>query len=129
MKTVYRIERHDGTGMYRCANNSTVSALDIMGYDDMQHPMPDDDSLLAKRRVIEGVSDIQLRLYRFGFDSVRQVRNWVYKDAWLIALHDSGFVISEYLCNDYDVIVGHTQAIFKNEIEKESFSILEYFKV
>ena len=128
MKTVYRIELPDGTGMYRCGTNS-VGAGDIFDFNEVQHSIPDDDSLLAKRRVIEGVSDIQLRLYRFGFDSVRQVRNWVYKDAWLIALHDSGFVISEYLCNDYDVIVGHTQAIFKNEIEKESFSILEYFKV
>jgi hypothetical protein len=127
MKTIYRIELENGDGMYR--SRCGLNAFDVMPIGNIKHPMPHDDSLLEKQREIKGVDSDKLTSYRFGFSSKGQLRSWIYNDRWLVDLHKIGYVISEYVCSDYDVLVGHTQAIFKNEIEKESFSILDYFRV
>lgn len=126
MKTAYRIEYPDGKGMYHCVNGEWVASK-IMGNDKYRHPLPEDDSKLCEERDFRNI--LCLTPYKFAFESVKQLRNWIYQDDWLQSLHNCGMLISEYTCQDEDVLVGNTQAIFKNEISRIQYNILEYFKL
>lgn len=131
MKTIYRIEAITGEGMYRCRSAlvSFKDACDIMPIDEAKHPTPRNDSLLIMNMEASGLdtNSEDVYEYRFGFSSLEQLRNWIYRDSWLIGLHDIGLVITEYCCEDKDVLVGHTQAIFKGSLYRKSYSIKKYF--
>jgi hypothetical protein len=82
------------------------------------------DEMAAVGVYSENMSD-----YYFGFSSIDQLRSWIYKDDWLVGLHDIGMLLAVYICEDEDVLVGNTQAIFKGNVSKTQHSILEYFSI
>lgn len=132
MKTIYRIEDKEGYGMYRSGRNLEY----FFTSDRERHPQPHNDSLLCQEFSIysnlyfnsDGVPTEESEYY-FGFGSIQQLRNWIYKDDWLVELHNIGFMISEYTCEDNNAHVGYTQAVFINEVEYKQYSILEYFNL
>lgn len=50
---------------------------------------------------------------RFGFKSIAQLRSWIYRRSWLLALDKAGYVCSVYRCTNENAIFGDTQAVFK----------------
>jgi hypothetical protein len=125
-KTVYRIETKDGQGMYR-RDDEITSFLFI---DDPRHPVPTEDSELRRQSELRAVSwDWDLCRYRFAFGDINQLRNWLYRDTWLRQLHNAGFVMTEYTCSEDDIIIGNTQALFKDVISHVHHSIIDYFGV
>lgn len=133
MKKVFRIECGLGYGMYVYG-----PAESIFDSDDIyeKHPSPKRDSLLAPILINKGLYYVISDLlccddYMFGFDSIEQLRRWIYEDRWLVALHEHDMVIAEYELPDEDVLVGHTQVMFKRQdkYDKEQFDILNYFNL
>jgi hypothetical protein len=132
---VYRIEDVTGGGIYR-GDLSGKNPMTIWSSD--RHPAPRNDSLLVSG--INGlrsddeiswcVSDwIQYHDFIFGFASVDQLRSWVHKDRWLWLMQERGFHLAVF--DVEDVIVGHTQCIFKRKDVKHTsyFPIADFFDV
>ena len=133
MRRVYRIESSVGSGMYYAGN-----AQWILDSEDTyeKHPSPKRDSLLAPILIKKGLycevfDNLICDEYKFGFDSIEQLRRWIYEDRWLVALHEHEMMIAEYELPDEDVLVGHTQVMFKRQdkYDKEQFNILHYFNL
>lgn len=138
IKKVLRLEvAGSGVGLY-------ASGLDIVKelQDSMKHPAPEADELLwwtlgnyyvdfdgENVAAVYDAAEINLHKWWFCFDSISVVRSWIYRNEWLIELHNNGIVLSEYICFDSDVITGHTQSILKSYEKKFSYSILEYFNI
>lgn len=128
---VFRMESEGGRGMYTagaCEGNELR--------DSCIHPAPRNDSKLVKnlRAKCKGSGrifdvDFEITSYKFGFDSEKQLLRWIYKNEWLEGLNRKGIVLAIYECDAEDVIVGHTQTIFKNYISKTQHNILEYFNL
>lgn len=100
---VYRIACKDDVtaGMY--ANGA---AYDVIEHSDINHPAPADDSrLLYSWWKWEG------KAY-FGFETVAQLRRWIYNDDWIRSFHDEGQALYVIEVPDEDLRVGHTQAIY-----------------
>lgn len=134
MRTLYRIESGLGYGMY-----DSGPAQHIFDNDDAheKHPSPKRDSLLSPILVEKGLYSghkwdyLACSAYKFGFDSIEQLRRWIYEDRWLVALHEHGMRIAEYTIPDEHVLVGHTQVMFWQHANytKEQFNILHYFNL
>jgi hypothetical protein len=123
--TVYRIEK-DGIGMY-----GSGGCGGEYGYDSFRHPAPDDDAKLRKatdeRKAQDGKMYFDYAPSHFGFISIEQLRAWVYADDWLRSLHESGHVLA--IIRSDDVLVGHTQVIFKRPEKYLKVSIKDYFNL
>lgn len=129
--TVYRIEHAESTGgMYvggRGLYDIAGSAGDDI-YNNPRHPLPNEDSVLMASGIPRnawGIKDLQ-RLH-FGFASVEQLRNWLYKDQWLVGLHDAGYVLA--IIETEEAYIGSTQAVFLRPDVYEKVSIKDYFKL
>lgn len=125
MSLIYRIEGPDGKGMYWSAARVPSVCNGMQGD---YHPLPEDDSKLQEQ--MDNVSD--MKIYRFGFDSVEQLRAWVYSDVWLQELHDAGFkLITLHYKKESDVLVGYTQVMYNPEhvLHLHTHSIPEYFNL
>lgn len=127
--TVYRIEHGvHKSGLYdSCGGKGLYGVLcdlDEPTYgDDRRHPLPEDDSLLVLvlgDRKVRGVM-------HFGFGSVDQLRNWLYKDSWLLGLHDAGYVLA--IVEADEAFVGSTQAVFVRPESYPTVSIKDYFNL
>ena len=131
IKTIYRIESAKGIGLYNFfkADYFVHSVL----VDRHRHPSPSDDSLLvANVRKASNCNYFDIEAFmRFGFCSVEQLRSWIYKDEWLVKLHEYGLKISEYKLYSEHVHEGNTQAIFDSRqvLHKQQWSIIEYFRL
>jgi len=110
---VYRLENKDGIGVYQAANyneqllvnlRSTFSALSN------RHPYPNDDSLL--RETCPGMRWMECF---FGFDSLKQLRNWFYTNKILKVFSESGITINVYEIPAHAVYMGNTQCCFEKE--------------
>lgn len=125
--TVYRIETKNGTGM--CGSGGIYNAAGSDAYSPTRHPGPHEDDKLheATRDRMNGRMYFDYQPYHFGFASIDQLRNWVYKDEWLVSLHNDGHVLA--VIESEDVIAGYTQAVFIRPEEYQKVSILEYFNL
>lgn len=124
--TVYRIETKDGTGMYGSGGCREAG----FGYDNSRHPSPEDDALLSK--LLEEKSGnaawcFSFSPYHFGFATIEQLRNWIYRDEWLLELHNSGHVLA--IIESEEVFAGYTQAIFIRPETYQTLDIKEYFNL
>ena len=131
IKTIFRIESAKGIGLY--AYSKALHFAHGTLVDRHRHPTPSDDSLLvANVRKASSFKFFHIEEYmRFGFCSVEQLRSWIYKDEWLVKLHEYGLKIAEYKLYNENVHEGNTQAIFDSRevLHKQQFSILEYFNL
>lgn len=133
MKTVYRIEDDFGTGMY-IAGASAGSEMQECCTDNssMRHPLPKDDSAFVKsftEKYGTFCFDKEISKYKFGFCSKEQLLSWIYKEEWLVSLHNDGFTLSVYSCADDNIIEGSTQCAFNNSVGSVRHSLKSYFKL
>jgi hypothetical protein len=125
---IMRLETADQQGLYK--SKSAAFMLDFS-----RHIIPQHDSLLWESLMDEVDSDdpdelnMALGEYRFGFINHQQIQRWIYRKEWFQMLHEMGIVLSEYTCYDYDVIVGHSQAIFKTPVSRIQHNLLDYFNI
>ena len=112
MKIIYRIETEAGLGMY-ASGACFMRELHI-------HVTPRHDwklwealQVYADSNEDEDVEDA-LQEFRFGFSDLVQLRKWVYRDDWIGRMNEMGLVLVEYECEDWDVLEGYYQAVFKN---------------
>lgn len=102
-------------------------------YDDVMtmfysHPGPDDDPGI---QMSMSQRDLSFRYdmsgWRFGFNSINQLRKWFYiKEVWAI-LEKHGFVLAVYHVPEEALIVGERQMVFlkKCAIRIKELPILE----
>lgn len=136
IKKVLRLEVKDtGVGLYA----SGIEVVEEL-QDSIKHPAPQDDELLwwtlgnyyvefdgENVGEVYDAAEKNLHEWYFCFDSIAVVRSWIYRNDWLMTLHNNGIVLSEYICFDSDVITGHTQSILRRYEKKFSYSIPSYF--
>ena len=105
------------TGCYRGDWENNISRLgncEIFVGDYDKHPLPCYDSLLWNK-ISVNLPFEEFSAYHFGFTSLEQLRAWFYNDDWLEWLHNEGYILTEFECDDIPEIFmsGHTQAIAK----------------
>ena len=124
MKIVYRIETEKGVGMYDSGCASYMQ-------NKYKHTTPREDRRLWEALGIYADSDFDedieqaLQEFKFGFKDIIQLRSWVYQEAWLTSLHDNGLRMMEYTCEDWDVLEGDSQIVFKNP-KQSKMNFLNY---
>jgi hypothetical protein len=134
---IYRIEDSEGGGLYRGDN---LCKNPINSFSSYRHPMPYNDSLFVANAeaVMEregysrrNVSDFIDGDYIFGFATTDQLRNWVHRDDWLFKMDQRGFRLAVFDMPYDDVIVGHSQAVFRRRaaISESYFSLCGFFNI
>ena len=103
----FRVENEDHDGMY-CGKGYLTSR--DYEFDATLHPAPADDELLFRnaRHLFRDWGSWKGEQFIFGFDSLAQLRRWIYSNQILTTLHSRGFFLSEMFG---EVIVGNTQAV------------------
>ena len=110
---IFRLESDAGEGVY--SSGATDLLGDGFAKASARHPMPWDDELLCRRVDAEGLSLVRGNLL-YGFDSMKQLRTWFYKDEWIVTLYENGVVCSVY---DAEIAVsGYTQAVYDRDSEE-----------
>lgn len=142
MARVLRIER-GGEGLY--ASGLWYLATGDADSDDV-HPAPWNDSaldvLVKQAYSCEEIQEMRhsgvypvrrwLRDHpetRFGFESVDQIRRWIYKDCWIERMAELGGELVTYELKQPDFcFVGYTQVMFHGfaavEVKREPISVL-----
>lgn len=105
MKKIYRVQNDRNEGLYSYAVINEDNCI--------RHPLPHEDEVLYIQ-LKEGVIFEQ---HLFGFGSMQQFHNWLYKDSWKENLKDVGFAIYVYECEE--AYIGRTQAVF-NKIRRHT---------
>lgn len=118
MVKLYRVENVDGEGMYR-SSAPDLTLSEMQDYD--RHPTPNKDTMLRQGVIrllgldpydnfVEYSKWLQ---FKYGFVSLDQMRAWIYANEWRKALHEKGFYISVYECDEKYFVAGNTQAVVK----------------
>lgn len=114
LKTVYRIEDADCRGMY--CTDSTIFLPEEFEVDGIHvdakvhHPTPQNDALIIENMHKQ---DMCINKYhQFGFNSIEQLRKWIFNDYWIDKLHKHGFFLSIIQIEERYFIDGNTQVIF-----------------
>jgi len=136
---VWRIEDADGVGMHSklvaaydpdhnlmvpTAFNMAIS--DWCPFDDdvrAQVP-PDDDERLQVELARTGQP---LSEYLFGFASARQMREYLYRDSWILRLESFGMLVSIYWVESGAVVGDHQVLIPKGLAPLDQYRIGVYF--
>lgn len=121
---VYRIQDDAGIGFYR----SYYWRMD--GKVTINHPTPDDDAKLCMVYEDIGRTDWltgKSPVVRYGFATLTQMRQWVYKEEWRIAMHKHGFKV--HVLDAEQAWAGDTQAMYMphNVTTLEILSIKDAF--
>lgn len=120
MAKVFRVETSGGRGMY-----SVWYELDLGNSD--AHPCVYEDSLYMENAEKFNPALVDRRCgvlkwstypvgHRFGFESLDQLRRWIFNDDWIKKLSDVGCVLCVYEVPDIALIVGRTQVTFSFEM-------------
>lgn len=123
MRRFYRIEDCDRVG---CYHSTRVPHNDSYQNPSERHPMPQDDSLLTTNKYnIEALRGYYWfsSVFRYGFNSLEQLRSWFYEDSALEMLHNCGFVLAIYEIPE--MIEGHTQCIMLDKYHNDERRIEE----
>lgn len=116
---LFRIQDEHDNGLYRINDGSdrdgyfTLLPEDFIGGNEgnSQHPLPYEDSLFdTNRRQREFANDADY--VRYAFNSIEQLRRWMFKDDWLECCDAIGLYVAVYEVPEDQVIVGHTQCCF-----------------
>jgi hypothetical protein len=134
---IYRIENGNGVGFgtklsgVHCDFRGELSVWSVVlgngcsyDLDANIHPGPNDDDSLIKN-----LNDRDITKYSFAFASAKQMREWLYRDKWLVALEKYGMVVSTYIIDSQHVILGDKQCLYLPDkvSYKTEESISEYF--
>lgn len=107
---VYRVQNASGYGVYRV--NIDAEYLDETN-DYERHPMPEDDAKLAPQW--DKISEFSKSYWFFGFSSLEQLKFWFYKKKWRDELVKFGFSVYVFEVDDYQCLIGDTQAVFRRD--------------
>lgn len=110
-RTLYRVENLRMEGIYV---NGTASVIGIRDGFHGRHPSPFEDSALMADLENKGLPSPTNREWRYGFASLDQLRNWLYKAEWRSTLAFHGFFISIIDVSNLDCAIGDTQAMMRN---------------
>lgn len=121
---IYRLQDKYGDGIYtsNLPHDFTRDIQECNG----RHPTPYEDDLFYR-----GWSNCENReSYLFGFTSIEQLRNWFYRDDWLI-LASRNFKLCEFAADPEFTIIGYTQAAFdgRKGVCVGEYNIIEYFNL
>lgn len=121
MDLLYRVENTEGTleegtnGAYRLMKDGsslTSYLIDGSYYDDERHPLPNNDPNFT--RFFGNTTDmVSLKHYRFGFNSLDQLKDWFYvnKD-YVVNVHNKGLgKISVYEVKGDGIVRGRGQCL------------------
>jgi hypothetical protein len=136
---VWRVEDADGVGMHsklvaaydpdydlRVPTAFNMAISDWCPFDDdvrAQVP-PDDDERLQVELARTGQP---LSEYLFGFASARQMREYLYRDSWILRLESFGMFVSIYWVEDGAVIGDHQVLLPKGLAPLDQYRIGVYF--
>lgn len=124
--TLLRLELPSTLGMYGSSGNEESPAYAVFGEDAKNHKPPHKDKKLSKAARYAGAN---LSDYFYAFKNESQLLRWVNRQEWIEGLHERGVVVSEYICDKEDVLIGSYQCCFSASRERVSFSLLEYFAI
>lgn len=109
---IWRIEDENGEGMYRSSSRNVGEVDDTESWSSARHPCPNFDDGL-------GWSDIdcdERDLWKFGFATLSQMRQWVYRAKWRRGLDEIGFSLVCYSVPDEFGRRSNFQAIFRADL-------------
>lgn len=139
LAAVYRIEhKGDGVGCYqRGAENKEQGMMTVAGTtmaDRDRHPAMYQDSKLWASLKEKGIGRFEIdfgaiEAYHFGFNTIEQLRSWMYRDEWLIGLAEQNYILAICHVPVDEVISGNSQCMFIRPREYEKHNIREYFKI
>ena len=126
-KLFYRLEHKDTRmGIYNCFINISFGTST-----NEKHPMPTEDSLLLDNYEKEWppaedddsyISNCNDR-FRFGFNSLLQLKNWFYNDWWLKELNDKSIVLRvyevPYICEGTTQCIIHAEDHIMENLKEE----------
>lgn len=75
-----------------------------------RHPAPDSDWILR----VNGYRQFETNHHtsmRFGFESLDQLKRWIYDEEIRLALHNTGLVVNVYEVPFPYIIIGETQTV------------------
>ena len=124
---LYRVHKDGDISIGMYSAGCAVNFFELTG----RHPRPSADSMLCS-----AWADICDRgcfvggcpPWWFGFGSLEQFSNWVYREEWWQRLTDEGYVISLVYVPDYRYHLGYTQAIMHKHHTKivKSVPVVEW---
>lgn len=124
---VYRVERENGDGMYRLANEyssecpfndvvdewvglSSERRNEYHGAFSKYHALPIEDPA-----IYEIMLRPDSRFYYFAFATREQLDAWIRVPAWKVGLRIKGFAVSMYSVDKEFAAIGETQAVFRKD--------------
>lgn len=126
MDFIYRVEhRTSRRGMYNSEDGWEIMKEVGMTDSGEKYPCASEDSKLCKSLETKGLEAKGSTLYpgfRFGFSSIKQLKNWLYSPRLRRRLYEANFVISKY---KVPIFRGDSQAVFKGKYHVDSRRIEE----
>lgn len=107
---LYRVHEDGNISMGMYNSNCAANFFELNG----RHPGPSADSMLCSAWADicdRGACGWGRPPWWFGFGSLEQFSNWVYREEWWQRLTDEGYVISLVYVPDDRCHLGYTQAI------------------
>lgn len=116
---IYRIENAKRQGPYN-NKGSILQEHSSRVPNDRRHPPPEYDHKLGNKLREIFKNEMFPEKYRFGFSSVEQAQQWVYKRSWCVALRKAGFKLSCFEVPDEFCIQGDKQVMYEIKRVKTS---------
>lgn len=107
MAYIWRVEDEMGDGIHTHSDMEEITGARLMPMN--SHPSPDFDKVLGYFEK-DNPDD-----WYFGFATLAQMRQWIRKKAWRVALKERGFVLNRYEMDNEDFSRSNFQAIFLKE--------------
>lgn len=79
-----------------------------------KHPLPNNDSLYLKNRREKGFDHVPYD-HNFGFESLKQLKAWIYNNEMVQILIEMNFELLEIEIEEKFVILGNTQLSFESD--------------
>lgn len=107
VRKIYRVETASGAGMYAGGVWNRATG----GYNTVERqPNPYNDKILS-----DYIELGEHRNMHYGFKSKKQLKAWIFKKKWRMALAELGACVKVFEVPAEHVIIGDKQAIFRME--------------
>jgi len=119
-KTIYRVEKESGEGLYD-------GRFASIGVDIDRHPSPADDAAIGVFFKSDPASrNVKYqKKWSFGFSNIEDAKNWINDSNLIDKLKEDGYVLKEFTLPSNFIIEGFKQTIFQKKytIKEESFDL------